>query len=82
MKRLISMVALLILVAAFVTTGCRRSAEPASPVRIGHLAIANSLPLYVAIEKGLFKSQGVEAELVEFQTSNDLRQPLGTHLYI
>jgi NitT/TauT family transport system substrate-binding protein len=45
-------------------------------VRIGYLDITNSLPLYVAMEKNLFKSRGLEAELSKYQTSNDLVEAL------
>lgn len=49
---------------------------PPRKVRVGYLDITNSLPLYVAVEKGFFKSQGLEVELSKFPTSNDLVEAL------
>lgn len=74
MKR--SAVALIAIFIVLSSAGCKRAGETAGPVKIGHLAIANSLPLYVAVENGLFKNRGVEVELIEFQTSNDIIEAL------
>lgn len=41
-------------------------------VTIAYLPITNALPLYLAIEEGLFKKHGIEAEIVKFQAGNQL----------
>ncbi|MBQ2641064.1 MAG: ABC transporter substrate-binding protein, partial [Lachnospiraceae bacterium] len=41
------------------------------PVRIGVLQIADSFPLYVAEEEGLFEENGLDVEIVEFQSASD-----------
>lgn len=53
-------------------------------VRIGYLAITNSLPLYVAMtpmqngEKSFLEEQGIKIETTSFQTSNQLAEALAT----
>lgn len=41
-------------------------------VRIGYLPIMASLPLYVAQENGYFSQQGVQVEIIQMQSSNQL----------
>lgn len=41
------------------------------PVRIGVLQIADSFPLYVAVEEGLFQKYGLDVEIIEFQSASD-----------
>ena len=40
-------------------------------VRIGVLQIADSFPLYVAVEEGLFEKHGLDVEIIEFQSASD-----------
>ncbi len=46
--------------------GCRRAKEKV--VRIGYLPLVMSLPTFVAAEKGFFAQEGLEVELVRFQS--------------
>lgn len=62
MKKL---VAILLMVFFLITGG---SAIGAEKVTIGHLPIVPSLPTYVAIEKGFFAKEGLDVELVPFQS--------------
>jgi NitT/TauT family transport system substrate-binding protein len=39
-------------------------------IKIGHIPVAQSLPLYTAIEKGYFQEAGIEPELVKFDAPN------------
>ena len=41
-----------------------------SKIKIGYLATTNSLPLYLAQEKGYLKEAGLDAELVKFESPN------------
>ncbi len=41
-------------------------------VRIGDLPVSVSLPLYVALEKGYFEDEGLEAERVKFEAPNQI----------
>lgn len=43
-----------------------------SDVRVGYMAIAEELPKIVASEKGIFKSHGLNAELVRFESGPDM----------
>jgi NitT/TauT family transport system substrate-binding protein len=62
MKRLVAM---LLMVLFLMTAGSALSAEK---VKIGHLPLVPSLPTYVALEKGFFAQQGLEVELIPFQS--------------
>ena len=73
MKNFTKVLTVVILLLFIMNVGC--DTKP-TKVRIGYLAITNSLPLYVAIEEGLFTSKGLEVELTKFQTSNDLVEAL------
>src|SRR4030042_5450077 len=66
MKRLVSVVLTVFLV---VTAGQALCAEK---VTIGHLTVVPSLPTYVAMEKGFFAQEGLEVELVPFQSGTDI----------
>jgi len=41
-------------------------------VKIGYLAIGAGLPLFVAEQEGYFSQRGIEVELIEFRSSNDV----------
>jgi NitT/TauT family transport system substrate-binding protein len=66
MKRLVLVV---LMIALMVTAGQAWSAEK---VTIGHLPLVPSLPTYVAMEKGFFTEQGLDVELVPFQSGTDI----------
>jgi NitT/TauT family transport system substrate-binding protein len=66
MKRLVAMLLMVFLV---MTGG---SALGAEKVTIGHLPLVPSLPTYVALEKGFFTEEGLEVELVPFQSGTDI----------
>ena len=40
-------------------------------IRIGVLQIADSFPLYVAAQEGLFEKHGLDVEIIEFQSASD-----------
>ncbi len=66
MKKLLS---IMLMVFLLVTAGQALSAEK---VKIGHLLVVPSLPTYVAVEKGFFTQQGLDVELVPFQSGTDI----------
>src|SRR5262245_23024005 len=41
-------------------------------VRIGYLALAAQLPLFVATERGYLRAEGIRAILIPFASSNEL----------
>ncbi len=41
-------------------------------IKVGYPAVSTSLPLFVAIEEGLFKEQGLEVEPIPYQSANDI----------
>jgi ABC-type nitrate/sulfonate/bicarbonate transport system substrate-binding protein len=62
MKRfLASFVIILLLMTA-------ESTFSAEKVKIGYLRIVNSLPTFVAVEKGLFEQEGLKVELIPFES--------------
>jgi NitT/TauT family transport system substrate-binding protein len=62
MKRIVaSFVIILLLMTA-------ESALSAEKVKIGYLRIVNSLPTFVAVEKGLFDEEGLKVELIPFES--------------
>ncbi|HEY2091313.1 MAG TPA: ABC transporter substrate-binding protein [Thermoanaerobaculia bacterium] len=47
--------------------------HPGRPVaRIGYVPIAVALPLFVAVDNGYFRDEGVDVQLIRINTSNDL----------
>ena len=50
-------------------TGCDNKKEQAKPLKIGVLPVEDSLPFYVAQEKGYFTEENVKVELVPFQSA-------------
>lgn len=62
-------VALFLLVLICICTGVSFGAEK---VKIGHLQVVPSLPTYVAMEKGYFAEEGLEVELIPFQSGTDI----------
>lgn len=62
----------------FGLAGCGGSAEKSAEsedgpgkIKIGVLKIADSFPLYVAEKEGLFQEQGLDVEIVDFQSASD-----------
>lgn len=41
-------------------------------VKIAYLPVVNSLPLFLAVEKGYFKEEGIEVEAVKFESPNQI----------
>jgi NitT/TauT family transport system substrate-binding protein len=66
MRRLVSIVVMVFLL---MIAGQALGAEK---VKIGHLALVPSLPTYVAMEKGFFTEQGLDVELIPFQSGTDI----------
>jgi len=57
--------AVLLTILLLMTTESAMSVEK---IKIGHLRIVNSLPTFVATEKGLFEQEGVKVELIPFES--------------
>ena len=53
------------------TQGNQPQEDDRGPVRIGVLQIADSFPLYVAVQDGLFEKHGINVEIIEFQSASD-----------
>jgi NitT/TauT family transport system substrate-binding protein len=60
----------LISIFAYGTTTRQEGSKETSKVKIGYLQIAQSLPLFVAQEKGYFKDAGLEVNTVKFEAPN------------
>jgi NitT/TauT family transport system substrate-binding protein len=75
----IVIVAVLIGLLACLSFGCTRITEESAvneKVTIGYLPIAVDLATFVAQEKGFFAEEGLEVELVQFATSNQVAEAL------
>src|SRR5947209_12970448 len=65
-------VAFLILITLLVSIGCKKSSDATNStptlrkVRIGYVGLTCDSDLFVAYEKGFFKDEGLDAELVKF----------------
>lgn len=64
MKKIMGTAVIVIFLLAAIN-GCGKKEEP---VKIGHLQIVMSLPTYVAYEKGFFAEQGLNVELLPFNS--------------
>lgn len=74
--RLLSRTLFLIALAAGLLTGPPAEAQPkeataskGAPVKIGVLKLTSSAPVFIGVEKGFFREQGIEPELVYFQAA-------------
>ncbi len=56
-------------------TGCNAKKE--DKLKIGLLPISDSLPFYVAAEKGYFQSEGVNVELIRFESAVERDSAIG-----
>lgn len=64
----------LVLIIAFIA-GC--GAKKESKMKIGLLPIADSLPFYVAADKGYFQAEGVNVELIQFESAVERDSAVG-----
>ncbi|MBL1434525.1 ABC transporter substrate-binding protein [Candidatus Wolfebacteria bacterium] len=64
----------IVLLAGFGLVSWNKSykSEEEKIVKIGYLAIAGALPLFIANDQGYFKEGGITVELVQFNTSNEI----------
>lgn len=67
---------LLLVGSLFLFTGAKRADAVTKPaprtIKVGYPAVSTSLPLFVAIEEGLFKEQGLTIEPVRYETANQI----------
>jgi len=50
--------------------------SPAVSVKVGEHGVVSNAPLYIAMERGYFQDQGLDLELVRFQTGPAMMAPL------
>lgn len=62
---------LCISVALFASTGCASESSAPMTVRIGYEAILPDYAYFVAKEQGYFEEEGLEVEVVQFNTTNE-----------
>jgi NitT/TauT family transport system substrate-binding protein len=60
--------------AAVLLTGCKKNsgtvAAPSNKVRVGYIGLTCEAPIYMAVEKGFFKEEGLDVELVKCSWAN------------
>jgi len=74
-KRILLVAIAIIVIGTMVGLWVRYINKPTTPpttIKIGYLNIVAGLPLLVAQEEGIFKRRGLNVELVEFKTGNEV----------
>lgn len=67
------MIAVIVSAIALGLAGCGKKAEQAAPsnkIRVGYVGITCEAPIFAAVEKGFFKEEGLEVELVRCEWKN------------
>lgn len=72
MKRLTTLIVIVVLSITFLTSCARKPAE----VKIGYVPITLDLPFFVAMEKGYFAEEGLKVTPAKFITSNPMAEAL------
>ncbi len=49
-----------------------KNSTPLEKITVAYVPTANALALFVAIEDGIFKKHGIEAEIIKFQAGNQI----------
>lgn len=73
-------VGIFISAAVFLAIGSARDsfAQALKEVKVGYLPVISYSPLFVAIEKGFFKEEGIELNLIRFASGGKMIAPLTT----
>jgi len=74
MKRLTTLIVIVVLGIAFLTS----CAQQSNKVKIGYMPYSSNLPFFVAQERGFFKKEGLEVEAVRFGSSKEAMDALLT----
>jgi len=75
MKKSLSILFSILLIVVIVFTLIqkdKRTIESEKNIKIGYLAIAGSLPLFVGKDNNFFKEEGLNVELIRFKSSNEI----------
>src|SRR5438045_9107853 len=66
--------ATLIVVSCLLLSGCQRrqtgSSAASNKIRVGYIGITCEAPIFMAVEKGFFKEEGLDASLVKCEWAN------------
>ena len=60
-------------VGVLLLTGCKRnstSASASNKIRVGYIGLTCEAPIFTAVEKGFFKEEGLEVEMVKCEWAN------------
>jgi len=63
---------IVIVLVALLIWGSNNNTSKITTVKFGHLPIVQALPIYVAIEKGYFKDEGLNIEDTKFESPNQM----------
>ena len=79
MKKIISVIVILLLGASIFVFFTKNNSEnniavnkDIENIKIGYLAIAGALPLFIAQDNGYFADEGLKVELINFKSSNEI----------
>ncbi len=68
----------LLVLAALALLGSLSKSATAATTRVGTVRLISDAGIFVALEKGYFRKEGIEVELPRFRTAGDMMAPLGT----
>src|SRR3954470_17913899 len=62
----------LLAIAALLLAGCRKNANTgaSNKIRVGYIGLTCEAPIFMAMEKGFFKEEGLEVEMVKCEWAN------------
>src|SRR3954451_23401330 len=60
-----------LIIGVALSSGCKRNTTSSNPnkIRVGYIGLTCEAPIFTAVEKGFFKEEGLEVELVKCQWS-------------
>lgn len=73
---LLGSIVLLVVLAGLAWVFMRPAPAPPAPIRYGYLPIASDASFFVAVDQGLFDSQGLKVQAIKFETSNQAIESL------
>jgi len=75
-KRLIALITLGVLAAGLIAVGAGCAKKAPETIKVGTMPAVNSLPLIIAKHNGYFEAEGINVELIPFQSQTDRESAL------
>ena len=75
-RKLVSLLVLLMITTTILFAGAAAEQKPAAPLKVGLMPSAVGAPVQYALEKGYFKDEGVEIEIVVFPSGAPINEAM------